>query len=353
MKPPSIPHVKYVTRRGKLYAYFNTGQKKDGKPIYHPMPHPAHPGFYDSLAALNAGRTKRENRAYTVEEMIEDYRKSPDWERLALGSQKFYEAAFRRIREAFGDWPVNDVEAEYVEKEMDSLSGDGARNAFFSVLGILYSWGRRRRKTANEPTKDIKKIPGGQHEPWPEEVLEAALACDSPRVRLAVHLLYFTGQRIGDVCAMRWNDIKPDGRIHVRQQKRGKLVKVPLMSELEAELARLPKRGITILTNWRGQPVGDQTIRKELQAFTRKMGIETVPHGLRKNAVNTFLEAGCSVAEVASITGQSYRVVERYAARVNNDHLSEAAILKFENKRGTGNRTGNSVRKPQKTVGGQ
>jgi hypothetical protein len=146
MRPPEIPHVKYVTNKksGKLYAYFNTGQKKDGKPIYAPLPHPATVGFWDSLAALNAGRTKRENRAYTVEQMIADYQGSPDWERLAPGSQKFYEAAFRRIREAFGDWPVNDVEAEYVEKEMDSLSGDGARNAFFSVLGILYSWGRRR-----------------------------------------------------------------------------------------------------------------------------------------------------------------------------------------------------------------
>lgn len=350
MKLPEIPHVKYVKRRDKVYAYFNTGQKKNGKPIYAALPAPGSIGFYDSLAAMKAGRTKRENRAYTVEQMIEDYRQSPDWERLALGSQKFYEAAFRRIREEFGDWPVNEVEAEWVEKAMDGLSGDGARNAFFSVLGILYSWGRRRRKTANEPTKDIKKLPTGQHEPWPEEILEAALVCSDERVRLAVHLLYFTGQRIGDVCAMRWSDIR-EGAVVLRQQKRGKRVRVPLATELADELARTPKRGITILTNWRGQPVGQQTIRKELQAFTREMGVETVPHGLRKNAVNTLLEAGCSVAEVASITGQSYRIVERYAARVNNDHLSDAAVLKFENKRGTGNGRGNSPENTRKKVG--
>jgi hypothetical protein len=36
---------------------------------------------------------------------------------------------------------------------------------------------------------------------------------------------------------------------------------------------------------------------------------------------------------------------------VNTDHLSEAAILKFENKRGTGNNRGKSAQKPQKNVG--
>jgi len=58
-----------------------------------------------------------------------------------------------------------------------------------------------------------------------------------------------------------------------------------------------------------------------------------VPHGLRKNAVNALLEAGCTVAEVAAITGQTYGVVEHYAARVNRRHLGKAAIVKLETRR--------------------
>lgn len=45
------------------------------------------------------------------------------------------------------------------------------------------------------------------------------------------------------------------------------------------------------------------------------LGIKTVPHGLRKNAVNALLEAGCTIAEVSAITGQTHQVVEHYAAK--------------------------------------
>lgn len=50
-KLPKLDHVKYVHRRGRVYAYFNTGQKKAGKPIYMRMPNPGAIGFYDSYAA--------------------------------------------------------------------------------------------------------------------------------------------------------------------------------------------------------------------------------------------------------------------------------------------------------------
>ena len=43
-----------------------------------------------------------------------------------------------------------------------------------------------------------------------------------------------------------------------------------------------------------------------------------------------LLEAGCSDAETASITGQSRRIVEHYAKQVNQRRLAAAAILKWE-----------------------
>ena len=48
--------------------------------------------------------------------------------------------------------------------------------------------------------------------------------------------------------------------------------------------------------------------------------------------MNELLLAGCSVAEVASITGQTYQVVEDYARKVNRTKLAEAAIIKLERK---------------------
>lgn len=67
-----------------------------------------------------------------------------------------------------------------------------------------------------------------------------------------------------------------------------------------------------------------------MQAFTLSLGVKTVPHGLRKNAVNSFLEAGCAIAEVAAITGQTFQVVEHYAAKMNRREMGKAAIVKLD-----------------------
>lgn len=53
-------------------------------------------------------------------------------------------------------------------------------------------------------------------------------------------------------------------------------------------------------------------------------------HGLRKSSVVTLLEAGCTDAEVASITGQSRQMVEHYGRQVNQRKLAASAILKWE-----------------------
>ena len=125
------------------------------------------------------------------------------------------------------------------------------------------------------------------------------------------------------------------GHIYVQQQKTGKVVEPPLISDLVAELDRTPREGLTII---HGIPVS--RLRSKLKAFTLSHGVKRVPHGLRKNAVIAFLYAGCTVPEVAAITGQTHQVVEHYAARVSTRTLGKAAVVKFEawNKTRTGKR---------------
>jgi integrase len=62
--------------------------------------------------------------------------------------------------------------------------------------------------------------------------------------------------------------------------------------------------------------------------LSKKAGI--VFHGLRKSAVVFLLEAGCTDAEVSSISGQSRQMVEHYARRVNQKKQAASAILKRE-----------------------
>lgn len=342
-KQPSIEHVKFVTAKGKRYPYFNTGLKNaQGQPIRVALPDLASPDFWPRYGALVAARTKRAAvAAYTIGELARDYERSKAFACRAENTKKLYRITIDKILEAFGDYPVNDLQRDDLDTFLESEEiGPGTHNIVLAVVGVLYRYGRRKGKTTLRPTEDVEKMEIGEHLAWPQPLVEAGLEAGHNRTRLAVHLLYFTGQRIGDVVRMRWSDIR-DGHIHITQQKTGKYLAIPLIGELRAELDRTPKRALTIITNQAGHPMSDQVIRRELKAFAAKNGHpDLVPHGLRKNAVISLLEASCSIAETAAITGQTYRIVEKYARQVDQKRLGGAAIIKLENKRGTGKQAG-------------
>ena len=54
-------------------------------------------------------------------------------------------------------------------------------------------------------------------------------------------------------------------------------------------------------------------------------------HGLQKSAACFLLEAGCSVPETQSITGQSIQMVEHYGSMINRKKMAAGAMLRWEN----------------------
>lgn len=331
-KRRGLPHTKTVRVRGRAYVYFVT-TGPDGKPIRSRLPALDDPQFGASYAAHLAAMTRRANAKaiLTVPALIDLYQRSPKFDRLADGSRRAYGVYLRQFAEEFPTAPAGKIERRDVVRIVDKRAKTpGAANMLLRTIGALYAWARNRGHVANEPTRDIDALDIGEHQPWPQALVDAALASSVDRVRLAVHLLLYTAQRIGDVCRMRWADIEA-GTIHVRQQKTGRELVIPLHAKLVAELARHPKSLGTILPG----PTSPQTLRHALKAFAAKRGHQVVPHGLRKNAVNALLESGCSVAETAAISGQSLQMVEFYAKGRAQKALGSAAILKWERRKRT------------------
>lgn len=352
-KPPKLKHVKNVTSKGRHYAYFDTGQTKDGKKIYAKLPPPSSVGFFDSYAALIAGRTKRAVKSYTVADLSRDYQASDRFAKRAAGTQRLYALTLKKVEAMLGKFPVNDLTQEDIQFELDNEKmGPGAHNIFIALIGVIYKWGRNRGKTTLDPAREIEKEETGEHRAWPEDMLDAGLESDHDRTRLAVHLLYYTGQRIGDVAKMRWGDIR-GGILYVEQQKTGKELQIPIHRDLAEELARTPKRGMTIIVNENGGAMTPQVIRREIKALGAAHGREIVPHGLRKNAVHALLLAGCSVPQAASITGQTHQIVEYYAKRIDQSSLAKGAMLLFENKPRRGKRSGKPDEKASVSAGSE
>jgi integrase len=331
-KQHTLEHVKQVKRGNVTYLYFNTGEKVDKRPVYVALGRKGSLEVGTRYSAALAARTRRAGlpSSLTVPQLVQRYERSPEFTRKSVGTQRAYSVYLNRLAKEFNTAPAGAFAASDIYALLDEM---GNRPAAVQMLllagGQMFAWALKRKFVIQNPFDGIDREDweARQYEPWPEAVVEEALA--DPRLELAVALLYFTGQRIGDCCKMKWADVDGD-EIHVVQQKTGKELFIPVHSRLADILARAPRDGDTILADVRGFKAKDQTIRGWIAAFGVKKGIKLVPHGLRKNAVNALLEAGCTAAQVSSITGQSLQMIEHYARKRNNRRLGRAAMAKWE-----------------------
>lgn len=328
-------HTKRVRAKGRDYLYFDTGKMSArGTKIYSRLPAVSDPSFGATYAALLAARSRRANAAtqMLVPALCDMYEKSPHFAKLAPSSRTIYSLYLKRFREMMPTAPAAQIEQADMTRLLDRMADKpGAANMLLAVVGSLYAWARKRQHVSNDPTRDIEKFELGEHDPWPTDLLVKGLTSADPFIRRAVHLLYFTAQRIGDACAMRWGDIEGD-ILRVRQEKTDHFLEIRIHAELARELT-LGKEGPTILTGKGGRPLKPVAARRRLQAWATEQGHKVVPHGLRKNAVIALLEAGCSAAETAAISGQSLQMVEHYAKMRAQKTLGGTAILKWERAR--------------------
>lgn len=326
----TLEHVKPVRAKGRWYYYFRTGQfDAKGREIRKRLPDMDAPNFFDVYAAMLGHRTRRANvaTAMTLKQLVDLYMSSDKFRKMAANSQTLYTTYLHQLVALLGPAPAQELERKDFVLLLDRMANKpAAANIVLAVARGVYRWGRDRGHVTVDPLKEIDAMEVGEHQPWPMDKVHLALACDDDRARLAVHLLYYTGQRIGDVIRMRWSDIQ-DGRIFVRQQKTGKELLVPLHPALVKELARHPRSLTTIIPGTKGKPILAVTVRKLIQNI---VGAGHVPHGLRKNAVIALLECECTMAEVSAITGQSLGMVEYYAKGRVQRGLADSAILKWK-----------------------
>lgn len=335
-----LKHLHRKLVKGREYHYFDTGQRNaDGRKIFSPIAHPRSPEFPRAYAMACEARKRRQNviPVRTFDWLLKAYEKSPEFRKKKPNTQRSYLNAFAKASKLLRDGegrstPLDQIEARDILNIRDKLIDGQGANQTVRCLSALFTWAshKARRFMPENPADEIELFDEGEQDAWPEWLVETAL--QDERVRPIVGLLYFTGQRIGDVLTLRWSDIRA-GSIELVQEKTGKPLKIPVAVELQTILDQIPKRGLTILAKSTGDPYSYNGIRPKLKTWIRGHGTEDVMHGLRKNAVNALLYAGCSTAEVSAITGQSLKMVEHYAKQRDQAVLGEAAILKLDTAR--------------------
>jgi integrase len=254
----------------------------------------------------------------TIADLIAQYQASTDFTELAEKTRKDYRSYLSLIEEKFGTMPLKaaeDPRARGVFKDWrDSFSSTPRKADYlWTNLARLLSFGKDRGKLRVNVCERGGRLytPDRREAVWSEVQVSAFLALASRELQLALLLALWTGQRQGDLLTLQWEDIV-DGAIRLRQSKRGARVVVPVSATLKAALEVTERRANTILTNTRGNPWTQDGFRASWNMACHRAGITGVTfNDLRGTAVTRLALAGCTVPEIAAITGHSLQDVQQ------------------------------------------
>ena len=207
-------------------------------------------------------------------------------------------------------------------------------NERLAVLSILCKFAVDLEWIDRNPVVDIRKLKGGEYEPWPDDKLAAyERYCDRNSLttaRTIYELCIGTGQRIGDCVSMQWENF--DGEyMSVVQDKTKTRLEVYCPQRLRDYLATLPKGGRHILSKNLTEHIAKRAAQKAVEDVRRALGImdgpdRLVPHGWRYTAAVQLADAGCSDAEIQAVTGhKTLAMVQKYRSRANQRAASKAA----------------------------
>jgi integrase len=204
----------------------------------------------------------------------------------------------------------------------------------WTVLMRLISHAKTRGLTSYRPPERISPLYHADRSDmvWEDQHIAVFMASASEPLQRAMVLALETGQRQGDLLVLPWSAF--DGAwIRLRQNKSGTAVAIPVTRRLRSVLDNTPRVATTILTDRRARPWNERTFQNSWREAARKAGITGLTfHDLRGTAVTRLAEAGCTTAEIASITGHSMRdaarIVDRYLSRTGK--IALAAVAKLE-----------------------
>jgi integrase len=266
----------------------------------------------------------------SVNALIVSYYGSPDFRRLKASTAAVRRNIIERFRSAHGDKPVARLTREHVKSIIGAKSDTPqAANNLLKVLRLLLNYAVEIGMIVRNPALGMKGYASGEgFHTWSEaEVAQFETAYPiGTKERLAFGLPIFTGQRISDVTRMGWQHVK-DGWIAVRQEKTSTPLLIPMHPELMRILAAVPRNNLTFLVTERGATFTAAGLSNWFGKCCRKAGLAGTAHGLRKTALTRLAEAGCSVHEIAAISGhKSLKEIEHYTRNADQARLARAAL---------------------------
>jgi integrase len=301
------------------------------------------PGTPEFVASYNeAVASKVATPRGVILSILQGFQASEDFRGLAANTRRSYVPLIKRIEKEFADFPLKALTDHRTRglfmawrDQVATSSGPRQADYAWSVLARVLSWALNRGLvTANPCTHGGRLHSETRAEKIWSDADEAAFLERAPvHLHLPLLLALWTGQRQGDLLRLPWSAYNGT-HIRLRQSKTGRRVEIKVGAPLKAALDAMTKHSIVILTNSDGKPWTSDGFRASWRKACVAAGIVGVTfNDLRGTAVTRLALAGCTEAEIATVTGHSLRDVRsildaHYLAR--DRALGDSAITKLE-----------------------
>jgi integrase len=301
------------------------------------------PGSPEFIASYNeAAAQKLKTPSGWLLSLLQRYQQSDDFRSLGERTRKDYVGIIQKVIEPeFSDFPLSALQDKRTRGIFldwrDRLALKSRRQADYAwtVLALVLSWSKDRGQIDVNPCERGGRLYRGSRAEkiWTEDDEARFLKTAPAHLHLPLTLALWTGQRQGDLLRLPWSAY--DGtHIRLRQSKGKVRVVIPVGAPLKGALDTAVKRSTIILTTTEGNPWTPDGFRTSWRKACKRAGIVGVTfNDLRGTAVTRLALAGCTEAEIATITGHTLRDV-RSILDVHYLHrdpaLAESAIRKLE-----------------------
>lgn len=261
---------------------------------------------------------------------------------------------------------LNEVTERDIMAFRDKLQQDGLApktvNHRLKGLRMIFGDAKRRGWIVDDPTEPVgtlKEAAGERRRPFTIEELAAVLGqARATDARLGTEweslILFglYTGQRLGDLACLRWNQIDLEANdIAIRTKKTGRRVRIPIAEPLLKWIERLPanddpdafvhprsqdsyqrKNGSGTLSRQFGELLAQAGLR-ERKAHRKRVAseegrgrsIESLSfHSLRHSAVSFMKNAGVSPAIVQDLIGHESAEISAHYTHIEHDAKARA-----------------------------
>ena len=276
-------------------------------------PLPGKPGDPEFIAAYNAAVARKvEPPKGVLFALLTKFQASAEFQHtISERTRRDYINQIKRIEAEFADFPIKALDDPAARTDFlewrDRLAKASVRQADYAygTLARILSWAVKRGMIERNPCAEGGKLYSASRvdKIWSEQDIARFLDVAPAILRLPMLLAINTGQRQGDLRQLPWSAY--DGKtIKIRQRKTGAYVSIPVSAELREALDAASRVSPIIVVNSDKKPWSESGFQSAWGKATAKAGIEGLTfHDLRGTAVVMLARAGCTEAEIYSITG--------------------------------------------------